>query len=72
MRKTKTNQNFLARSNLKWGLSTKLSHKINEQDSVENYELSSFPNEYLRGFREMDKRQKVRKLLFKESEYKLS
>jgi hypothetical protein len=72
MRKAKTNRNFRVGFDLKGGLSTNLRHKINEQDSVQNFELSSFRHEYVQGFREMDVRQKLRKLLFTNWECKLS
>jgi hypothetical protein len=59
MRKPKTNQNFRVGSHVKCGLSMKLRHKINEHNSVQNFELSSFRHEYLQAFREMGMKQKV-------------
>jgi hypothetical protein len=73
LRRTKTNQNLQASSNLGGGQSTKLKNKISgEDDSVQNFELSCFHHDYVLAFREINKRQKVRKQLIKEWEYKLS
>jgi hypothetical protein len=71
---TKTDQNFLTRSYLKRRAAdrrTKLKNKVNEHDPVQNFELSSFTHDYIQGFKEMNKRQKIRDQLFKEWEYTL-
>jgi hypothetical protein len=68
VRKAIIDQNLLASSNLREGLSAELKNKINEHDSVQNFELSYFPHDYLLAFKEMNTMQKVRKQLFKVEE----